>query len=262
MGGGPGERNTGPDRRRPAAVLPVTAREAAAARRPSPAASPVRPSRLRPVAVIIVIPDHHPSASNLRSTLRAGYDNAPAHASAGGRAWSDTPMSPASDTVARALTDSGVTGTIRRLDSSARTAALAAEQLGVPVGAIANSLVFNADGEPLLVLTSGAHRVDTALLATTLGVTRVNRADAEFVRRHTGQPIGGVAPVGHPVPLRTVVDVALAGYPQLWAAAGHPHTVFPTSYAELVRITGGSPAVVAPDEQPPGTAPDRTGLTP
>jgi prolyl-tRNA editing enzyme YbaK/EbsC (Cys-tRNA(Pro) deacylase) len=170
-------------------------------------------------------------------------------------------MSPASDTVARALTESGVTGTVRRLDSSARTAALAAEQLGVPVGAIATSLVFSADGHPLLVMTSGAHRVDTALLAVALGVARIERADAEFVRRHTGQPIGGVAPVGHPEPLRTVVDVALAGYPQVWAAAGHPHTVFPTSYDELVRITGGTPAVVARDEDPPRSADTRTGPT-
>ena len=157
-------------------------------------------------------------------------------------------MSTAADRVADALSRAGVAGAVRQLDSSARTAALAAEQLGVPVGAIANSLVFTADGDPLLVMTSGAHRVDTALLVAELGVGRIERAGADFVRRHTGQVIGGVAPVGHPRPLRTVVDVALAGYPRVWAAGGHPHTVFPTTYDELVRITAGTPMVVARED--------------
>jgi prolyl-tRNA editing enzyme YbaK/EbsC (Cys-tRNA(Pro) deacylase) len=154
---------------------------------------------------------------------------------------------PSIDKVTRALAEAGATGGVRQLDSSARTAALAAEQLGVEVGAIANSLVFAADGRPLLVLTSGSHRVDTTLLARTLGVERISRADPEFVREHTGQAIGGVAPVGHPGPLTTVVDRALASYPVVWAAAGHPNAVFPTSFDELVRITGGTPAVVASD---------------
>lgn len=156
-------------------------------------------------------------------------------------------MSAATDEVARALAEAGVAGKIKTLDSSARTAALAAEQLGVPVGAIANSLVFDADGEALLVMTSGAHRVDTTLLARELGVTSISRASADFVREHTGQVIGGVAPVGHPAPLRTVVDRALEAFPELWAAGGHPHSVFPTTYDELVRITSGTPLVVAGD---------------
>ncbi|MFZ5852021.1 MAG: YbaK/EbsC family protein [Actinomycetota bacterium] len=130
------------------------------------------------------------------------------------------------------------------LPEPAPTAATAAAQLGCPVGAIANSLVFAADGHPVLVLTSGAHRVDTARVAALLGVRRVQRADADFVRAHTGFPIGGVAPVGHPHPLRTLVDVALADHPVVWAAAGHPHTVFPTSFAELLRVTGGTAAEV------------------
>ncbi len=163
-------------------------------------------------------------------------------------------MSTATDRVAQALAHAGVTAQIQQLDSSARTATLAAEQLGVPVGAIANSLVFAADGEPLLVMTSGAHRVDTAMLARTLGVTRIERASADFVRRHTGQVIGGVAPVGHPEPLRTVVDVALANCPHLWAAGGHPHTVFRTSYRELLAMTGGTAVAVAREEG--GPAPD------
>ncbi len=160
-------------------------------------------------------------------------------------------MGSATDSVAAALDAAGVSTTIRRLDSSARTAALAAEQLGVDVGAIANSLVFAADGEPLLVMTSGAHRVDTGFLAQTLGVSAIGRADPDFVRRHTGQTIGGVAPVGHPRRLRTVVDVDLEHYPVLWAAGGHPHTVFSTSYAELLRITDGTALPVVP----PGGSP-------
>jgi prolyl-tRNA editing enzyme YbaK/EbsC (Cys-tRNA(Pro) deacylase) len=112
------------------------------------------------------------------------------------------------------------------------------------VGAIANSLVFAADGEPLLVMTSGAHRVDTSRVASLVGATVVSRADARSVRAWTGQVIGGVGPVGHPAPIRTVVDAWLAKYDVLWAAAGHPHTVFPTSFDELVRITGGTSAEV------------------
>jgi prolyl-tRNA editing enzyme YbaK/EbsC (Cys-tRNA(Pro) deacylase) len=146
--------------------------------------------------------------------------------------------------VAEMLAAAGATGEVRELAAAARTAALAAAQLGVEVGAIANSLVFDADGTPLLVLTSGAHRVDTARVAALVGVAELRRASPEFVRAATGQPIGGVAPVGHPAPLRTLVDVDLAAHDTVWAAAGIPHTVFPTSYAELVRITGGTPAEV------------------
>ena len=138
----------------------------------------------------------------------------------------------------------GVAGEVRQLPSAAPTAATAAEQLGCEVGAIANSLVFAADGEPLLVMTSGAHRVDTARVAKALGVSSVDRADAKSVRAWTGQAIGGVGPVAHPAPIRTLVDNWLARYDVVWAAAGHPHTVFPTSFAELVRITGGTPAEV------------------
>jgi len=154
-------------------------------------------------------------------------------------------MHPNSQRVADALLAAGATGQIRELPTPVRTAAAAAEQLGVPVGAIANSLIFDADGEPVLVLTSGAHRVDTERVARLLGVDELRRATPEFVRTATGQPIGGVAPVGHPGPLRTVVDTALAGYPQVWAAGGHPNTVFPTTFDELMRITKGTPSDVA-----------------
>ena len=95
-------------------------------------------------------------------------------------------------------------------------------------------------------MTSGAHRVDTAFVASSLGVASVVRAAPEQVRLWTGQAIGGVAPVGHPEPLRTLVDEWLARYEVIWAAAGSPHTVFPTTYDELLRITSGTPAPVAP----------------
>lgn len=125
------------------------------------------------------------------------------------------------------------------------TAAAAAEALGVQVGQIANSLVFEVDGEPLLVLTSGAHRVDAARVAADLGVAKLRRATPEFVRQHTGQVIGGVAPLGHPKPVRTLIDVALAGYDEIWAAGGVPQAVFPITYPELRRITSATPAEVA-----------------
>jgi len=149
-----------------------------------------------------------------------------------------------SQVVAAALTDAGVLGEVVELPDSARTAAEAAAALGTEVGAIANSLVFWADDRPLLVLTSGRHRVDTRALASVLGRAVVGRATPDQVRAATGQAIGGVAPVGHPAPVETIVDVALADYRQVWAAGGTPHTVFPTTFEELVRVTGGRPLVV------------------
>jgi prolyl-tRNA editing enzyme YbaK/EbsC (Cys-tRNA(Pro) deacylase) len=131
------------------------------------------------------------------------------------------------------------------LPDAVHTAPAAADAVGVDVGQIANSLVFDADGEPLLVLTSGAHRADPAKLATLTGAQRVRRATPEFVRKHTGQVIGGVAPLGHPKPLRTLVDSALERHDEIWAAGGIPQAVFPITFAELVRITAGSPADVA-----------------
>jgi prolyl-tRNA editing enzyme YbaK/EbsC (Cys-tRNA(Pro) deacylase) len=145
------------------------------------------------------------------------------------------------------LTELGAGGQVRTLDDAARTAAQAAAQLGIEVAQIANSLVFAADGDPLLVMASGGHRVDTAKVAAIVGATSVDRASPEFVREHTGFAIGGVAPVAHPEPLRTLVDTELERYDEVWAAAGHPHTVFPTTYAELLRITGGEPADVGVD---------------
>ncbi|MCE3554301.1 YbaK/EbsC family protein [Pseudonocardia sp. RS11V-5] len=134
---------------------------------------------------------------------------------------------------------------MRVLPDAVTTAVAAAEALGVEVGAIANSLVFDADGEPLLVLTSGAHRVDTAKVAGLVGATAVRRAKPDFVAAATGQAIGGIAPVGHPAPLRTLVDRALEQYEEVWAAGGIAHAVFPSTFAELVAVTGGTPASVA-----------------
>jgi prolyl-tRNA editing enzyme YbaK/EbsC (Cys-tRNA(Pro) deacylase) len=131
------------------------------------------------------------------------------------------------------------------LDETAHTAAAAAEALCIQVGQIANSLIFDADGEPLLVLTSGAHRVDTAKVSAALGIGKLRRATPDFVRRHTGQVIGGVAPVGHPKPVRTLVDTALGEFDVVWAAGGVPQAVFAITFAELVRITAGTPTDVA-----------------
>lgn len=153
---------------------------------------------------------------------------------------------PAVDRVRAALNAAGAGGEVVWFDASAKTAAEAAAAIGCDVGAIANSLVFALDGEPVLVMTSGSHRVDTAFLGGLMG-GRLTRADADLVKAATGQVIGGVAPVGHPEPIRTWVDTALADHREIWAAAGHAHTVFPTTFDELVRITGGMPTPVVPD---------------
>ena len=146
--------------------------------------------------------------------------------------------------VSDALAAAGVRGQVRILPEAAPTAAAAAEQVGCEVGAIANSLIFDGDGAPVLILTSGAHRVDTAKLAAELGIGKLKRATPEFVREHTGQAIGGVAPVGHPRPVRTLVDTTLENYAEVWAAGGIPHAVFPTTYAELLAMTGGTAVTV------------------
>jgi prolyl-tRNA editing enzyme YbaK/EbsC (Cys-tRNA(Pro) deacylase) len=137
------------------------------------------------------------------------------------------------------LVAAGLPGRVRMLPEAATTARAAADQIGCPVGAIANSLIFATDAEePVLIMVSGAHRVDLALVGAALG-TALHRAGADFVRQHTGQPIGGVAPIGHPRPIPTVIDRDLAAYDELWAAGGIPHAVFPLRYADLVRLTGG-----------------------
>jgi prolyl-tRNA editing enzyme YbaK/EbsC (Cys-tRNA(Pro) deacylase) len=149
--------------------------------------------------------------------------------------------------VQRRLADAGLAAQVRELPDSTRTAAQAAAALGCEVGAIASSLLFLADGEPLLVMTSGRHRVDTALLAAGVGARDLVMASAKEVRSITGQAIGGVAPVGHPQPVRTVIDEALRDSPVVWAAAGTPHTVVPLTFDDLVKLTDGVPVPVAAD---------------
>lgn len=145
------------------------------------------------------------------------------------------------------LTDAGIASQVRELPDSTRTAADAAAALGCEVGAIASSLLFLADDEPVLVMTSGRHRVDTDILAAELGATMIVMASAKQVRAITGQAIGGVAPVGHPALIRTVIDTSLRGYETIWAAGGTPHTVMPLTFEQLTALTGGSPVRVASD---------------
>jgi prolyl-tRNA editing enzyme YbaK/EbsC (Cys-tRNA(Pro) deacylase) len=160
--------------------------------------------------------------------------------------------------VRRRLDQAGIDSRIVLLDEGVHTAAAAAEALGVQVGQIANSLIFQIGssdgddeprgvgpegrgaGEALLILTSGAHRVDTAKIAAELGVPKLKRATPDFVKRHTGQVIGGVAPIGHPAPVRTLLDRELRQYDVIWAAGGIPQAVFPISYAQLLQITGAT----------------------
>jgi len=152
----------------------------------------------------------------------------------------------------------GVSGQVVALKDSARTAAEAAEALGIEVGQVASSIVFKLpNGNPLLVITSGRHRVDTELVARNLGVEKLHRADADYVRSVSGfaiggvspvawvsEPVGGVAPIGWVSPAKILIDQALNDYEVVWAAAGHPHAVYPTSYAELIECTSAQPMVV------------------
>ena len=134
----------------------------------------------------------------------------------------------------------GGAGEIVILPESVHTAALAAEALGCEVGAIANSLVFDDHDSPVLILTAGAHRVDTERTAAAIGAGRLARAKPDFVREHTGQVIGGVSPIGHPAPVPTYIDSWLKKYDVVWAAAGHPAALYSTTYAELVAMTGAT----------------------
>ncbi|MBA3781813.1 MAG: YbaK/EbsC family protein [Nocardioides sp.] len=134
----------------------------------------------------------------------------------------------------------GGAGDVVILPDSVHTAALAAQALGCEVGAIANSLLFDAGGAPVLILTSGAHRVDTHKVAPAIGVPPLKRASADFVRAHTGQVIGGVSPIAHPAAVPTWIDSWLRRYDVVWAAAGHPAAVFSTTFTELVSMTGAT----------------------
>ena len=140
----------------------------------------------------------------------------------------------------------GVKGEINILAETARTAIDAANGLGIEVGQIASSLIFKLpSGNPLLIITSGRHRVDTELVAKNLGLPELGRADANYVKDVSGYSVGGVSPIGWiTTPEITLIDQALNDYEVVWAASGHPHAVYPTSYAELITCTGATPMVV------------------
>lgn len=144
------------------------------------------------------------------------------------------------------LKELGCSGEVTILSDSARTALDAANALGIEVGQVASSIVFKLpSGNPLLVITSGRHRVDTELVAKNLGVEKLHRADADFVKNASGFSIGGVSPVGWVnKPEITLIDQALNDYDVAWAAAGHPHSVYPTSFEELARVTAATPMVI------------------
>lgn len=157
---------------------------------------------------------------------------------------------PAVRRVRAAMEANALPGEIKVLNESAKTAIDAAKGLGIEVGQIASSLVFKLpNGSPLLVITSGRHRVDTDRVAKNLSVSALSRADADWVKSVSGFSVGGVAPIGWEsedlaVKATVIIDQALAEYEVIWAAAGHPHTVFPTSFDELQRITGATPMIV------------------
>ena len=143
--------------------------------------------------------------------------------------------------VAQALIDHKMRGQIKVLSDSARSAAEAAAALGIEVGQIASSILFKLpDDSPLLVITSGRHRVDTALVATHLGVAELGRVDADYVKEKSGFSIGGVSPIGWINPAKIIIDEALNDYQVIWAAAGHPNAVFPTTFQELLTVTKAS----------------------
>lgn len=147
--------------------------------------------------------------------------------------------------VIASLIDNNIKGQVHVLSDSARTAQEAATALGIQVGQIASSLIFKLkDGSPLLIITSGRHRVDTDLVARTLGVEKLDRVDADYVKEKSGFSIGGVAPIGWVSPATILIDLALNDYEVVWAAAGHPHAVYPTTYNELITCTGARPMIV------------------
>lgn len=142
-----------------------------------------------------------------------------------------------------ALEIAGLASEIKVLAESARSAQEAADALGIEVGQIASSIVFRLPNDkPLLVITSGRHRVDAELVARNLKVEKLHRADADFVRLWSGYAIGGVSPVGWVTDGAVVViDVALNDYEIIWAAAGHPHAVFQSTFDDLKSLTKAEP---------------------
>jgi prolyl-tRNA editing enzyme YbaK/EbsC (Cys-tRNA(Pro) deacylase) len=171
---------------------------------------------------------------SVRSGVRSGV-----------RSWAVPEVHPNVRRVQETLRACGSEAEVRQLADSTRTSAEAAAALGVEVGQIAKTIVFLADGEPVLVVASGADRIDTDALSRHLGGKEITRADADAVRSATGFPIGGVSPVALPPGLTILVEKRLADFDVLWTSGGTPHAVFPTTFAELVRITSGSTSEVS-----------------
>jgi prolyl-tRNA editing enzyme YbaK/EbsC (Cys-tRNA(Pro) deacylase) len=155
-------------------------------------------------------------------------------------------QNPSVQRVSAKLKELGIDGKVHVLSDSARTAQEAADALGILVGQVASSIVFKLDDEsPLLVITSGRHRVDTKLVAEKLGIAKLHRVDADYVKEKSGFSIGGVSPLGWiSKPEVILIDEALNDYEVVWAAAGHPHAVYPTTYAELIQCTDAKPMIV------------------
>ena len=146
--------------------------------------------------------------------------------------------------VKAALQEAGMDIDLVRLSESARTAQLAADALNTPLGSIVKSLVFLADGDPVLVLVAGDRRASVEKLKGLMKARRVMIADADRVREETGFSIGGVPPVGHSPPLPVWIDASLSRFETVHAAAGHHQVVFPISYQALVEMTSGHVADV------------------
>ena len=167
----------------------------------------------------------------------------------------DVLRNPSVQRIVAEMPERKIEGEVKILSESARSAAEAAAALGIEKGQIASSIVFKLpNGRPLLVITSGSHRVDTELVAREIGVEKLHRADADFIKSASGISIGGVSPFGwkddgtlaNPTPL-ILIDLALEAFDVVWAAAGHPHAVFPTTFEELQRQTGARPMIVSTD---------------
>jgi len=155
-------------------------------------------------------------------------------------------LSPSALRVQRALEDSGLTLKVVELPASTRTVGEAARAVGCGIGQIVKSLIFKTrrSERPILILASGVNRVDETKIEAHLGEELV-KADADFVRDHTGFAIGGIPPIAHTKKIETFFDEDLLQYKEIWAAAGTPHAVFQISPAELLRLTGATPEKVA-----------------
>lgn len=154
-------------------------------------------------------------------------------------------MSKAIDRFLEAARVQGIQAEVRRFPEGTKTAEDAARAIGCHVGQIVKSLVFVADGRPVMAYTSGANRVEEAKLAAAVGAAAVRRATPDEARSATGFAVGGTPPFGHPSRLTSVIDLDLLAWDEIWAAAGTPDSVFALAPADLLRVSGAAPADVA-----------------